>query len=103
MLAFRELLGSGSLGDAEAVAYALHMLSEAVQPNVLEYFSAKATRLCACLGGVLDRSSNAALFAAVCAVKNLAATPYNRCDTLPIFFDLKSLHTHLHAPTPEHS
>lgn len=78
VLAFRECMASLELPDAEVAACALHMLSEAVQPNVLEYFSTKGTRLTATLAMALDKGSSASSFAAVCAMKNLSTTPYNR-------------------------
>lgn len=79
VLAFRECMASLELPDAEVASCALHMLSEAVQPNVLEYFSTKGTRLTATLAVALDKGGSASTFAAVCAMKNLSTTPYNRC------------------------
>ena len=82
VLAFRELLASGTPEEHEAIAFAVHMLSENVQANVLEYFSCRTNELAAVLASVLSSGTDAARFAAVNALRNLAGNGNNRCALL---------------------
>lgn len=78
VLAFRELLASGTPEEHEAIAFAVHMLSENVQANVLEYFSCRTNELATVLASVLSSGTDAARFASVNALRNLAGNGNNR-------------------------
>ncbi len=78
VLAFRELLMSGNPTEHDAIAFAIHMLSENVQANVLEYFSCRNNELPTVMASVMSAGSDAAKFAAVNALRNLAGNHNNR-------------------------